>query len=471
MSLSIFIGGTGSHAGKSWMAAAVCRFLKRRGYQVAPFKAQNMSLNSYPCREGGEIGRAQVAQAEACGLEPSADMNPILLKPNTDTESQVILLGKVWRNLPAHEYYLHFDFLLEQVLAAYGRLRAQYEFLVIEGAGSVSEINFRHVDLVNLGLARRLDAPGLLVADIDRGGVFASVAGTFAVLDQEERDVLRSFAVNRFRGDPALFGGGVRELENRAARKCLGVFPHLENVRLDEEDSVWFDRRAPRCGFGGDVAILQFPLCSNFTDFQLLPGAWWVDRPLGRQFRLVILPGSKNTLSDLAWMRARRLDDWVLRQHAGGARILGVCGGYQMLGEAIEDPHGIESDRGCAQGLGLLPVRTVLSPEKTTRVVEAQTPSGVRFSAYEIHMGVTARGHGFAPFAVVKDEPEGIRAGNCYGTYLHGALENPAVLEELRGASPPGEDPPVRDKDAAYDALADWFEQHADLRLFEELYL
>ncbi|MCZ2146695.1 MAG: cobyric acid synthase [Bryobacterales bacterium] len=461
MTRPIFIGGTGSHAGKSWMTAAVCRWLRRRGVRVAPFKAQNMSLNLYPCREGGEIGRAQAVQAEACGVEPSADMNPILLKPNADTASQVVVNGKVWRDLAARDYYAHFPFLLEQALAAFRRLEARYEVVVMEGAGSIAEINFREVDLVNLGLARRVDARALLVADIDRGGVFASVVGTFCVLEREERDVVRAFAINRFRGDAALFEGGVRTLEQRTGRRCLGVFPYLDGVRIDEEDSVALEAMPAPAGYGQDAAIVKFPLMSNFTDFQLLPGARWISHPAARRFRTVILPGSKNTLSDLRWMRLRGLDRWVMEQHAHGARVIGICGGYQMMGERVAD-----GGRNAA-GLGLLPARTEMSPVKTTRVVNARMASGHDFRAYEIHMGVTAIEGVHEPFAYVGGSGEGIRHGRCAGTYLHGALEDPVVLGELLGEAPP----PAADREAAYGRLADWFEQHADTALFEELFL
>ncbi len=465
MAKFLFIGGTASHSGKSWMTAAVCRHLKRRGLRVAPFKAQNMSLNSYPCVEGGEIGRAQAAQAEACGLPPSRDMNPILLKPNCDSSSQVVVNGKVWRNLPAREYYTHFDFLLGEVMAAIGRLSKQYEAIVIEGAGSVSEINFRGVDLVNLGLASRVDAPALLVADIDRGGVFANICGTFDLLESRERSLVRSFAINRFRGDRSLFAGGVAFLENKTNRRCLGVFPYAAGIHLDEEDSVSFEAR-PGGGHSG-VAILKFPRASNLTDFNLLAGATLVDRAINVKFRVVILPGSKNTLADLEWLRSRGLEQWLHCQHAAGARILGVCGGYQMLGEFIEDPHGVESGRGRAEGLGLLPVRTELETGKTTRVVQARTPSGAPFSAYEIHMGRTARPSGAAPFAWIGDQPEGIRQDGVMGTYLHGALESAAVITEMLDLPAPV----PRDKEADYDRLADWFEASADMGLFEELYL
>ena len=283
----IFIGGTGSHAGKSWVTTALCRYLYRMGHRVAPFKAQNMSNNSMVCADGGEIGRAQVAQAEACGLSPATDMNPILLKPTGALGSQVVLNGRPWKNLKAGEYYEHFDFLLDHVLNAYARLAASYDYVVIEGAGSVTELNLKHRDLVNLGLARRLNAPSLLVADIDRGGVFASVIGTFHLLESEEAALMRSFLVNRFRGDVGLFQDGIRILEEKTKRSCLGVFPYAPDIYLDAEDSVSLEGPAVAGNSGVRAAIVRLPHISNFTDFRLLPDAVYLSelrRPLRCDF-------------------------------------------------------------------------------------------------------------------------------------------------------------------------------------------
>jgi adenosylcobyric acid synthase len=478
----ILVAGTASHAGKSWMATALCRWLRRKGWRVAPFKAQNMSLNSYPvrlgCGEGsGEIGRAQVVQAEAAGVEPTTDMNPILLKPISEGGCQVVLHGKVWRNLSAHEYYTQYDYLVEQVLAAYGRLAAQYEVVVMEGAGSAVEMNLKSRDLVNLGLAVRLNAPVLLVADIDRGGVFASVAGTFAWLDEREAALVRSFAVSRFRGDPTLFAGGRRMLEERVARPCLGVFPYLEDVRIDAEDSVSLEQRVPGTSNGLRVVIVRLPRISNFTDFSLLEGAEYITGPTAEPPDCIILPGTKNTIADLEWLRARRLDAWILEQHARGAAVWGICGGYQMLGQTICDPLRVECGQEWAPGLGLIDAETVLTAEKTTEVVEAAAAaSGRRFRAYEIHMGrTTVRAK--APFAVVNGGREGVRQEGVLGTYLHGALENPELLEELladvaaRRGKPAPMIRPGGSKEAQYERLADWFQAHAGVGVFEALYL
>jgi len=445
------------------MATAICGWLRRRGVRVAPFKAQNMSNNSYPCPGGGEIGRAQVAQAEACGLEPSVDMNPILLKPTSAMGSQVVVHGKVWRNLSAREYYEQHQYLREKVEESYARLAAAYEFIVVEGAGSIAELNLRQTDLVNLGFAARHDIPVLLVADIDRGGVFASVFGTIELLAPAERELVRAFAINRFRGDPSLFASGVKLLEKKTRKPCLGVFPFLENVRLDEEDSVSLDTRPATAWH---IAAIRFPRISNFTDFRVLPVVW-IDRPIDRKFETVFLPGSKNTIADLAWMRAQGLDRWLIEQHAAGARIIGICGGYQMLGEHVEDPNGVETEGGgSAEGLRLLPVTSTLLEQKVTQTVSARTRGGHPFQAYEIHMGETTRLTSAPCFAYLDGAPEGIEWNRCLGTYLHGAFEDPMVIEEYlgyRAAAGPA-------KAEVYDRLAEWFAQSADCAFFDRVF-
>jgi adenosylcobyric acid synthase len=460
----LLVGGTASHVGKSWMATAICGWLRRRGVRVAPFKAQNMSNNSYPCACGGEIGRAQVAQAEACGLEPSVDMNPILLKPTSAMGSQVVVQGKVWRNLSAREYYEHHEYLREKVEESYARLAAAYEFVVVEGAGSIAELNLRQTDLVNLGFAARHDIPVLLVADIDRGGVYGSVFGTIELLAPAERELVRAFAINRFRGDPSLFASGAKLLEEKTGKRCLGVFPFLENVRLDEEDSVSLDTRPAGTS---RMAAVRFPRISNFTDFRLLPVVW-IDRAVDRKFETVILPGSKNTIADLAWMRAQGLDKWLLEQHAAGARVIGICGGYQMLGERVEDPSGVEIEGGgSAEGLRLLPVMSTLLEQKVTRTVNARTRGGHPFQAYEIHMGETTRLAVAPCFAYLDGAPEGIEWNGCLGTYLHGAFEDPTVIEEYLGYRAPAQ----AAKAEVYERLAQWFTESADCAVFEQAFL
>lgn len=462
---AMMVAGTASHVGKSWMATAICRYLSRQGLKVAPFKAQNMSNNSYPCLGGGEIGRAQVAQAEACFLAPEPDMNPILLKPNSDTGSQVIVNGKVWKTLSGRDYYAEFPFLLQQVLDSFERLSRRFDFIIMEGAGSISELNLKQTDLVNLGLATRVAAPVLLVADIDRGGVFASVTGTFNLLDSSESPLVRAFVINRFRGDPALFSSGVATLEEQTRRPCLGVFPHLPDTLLDPEDGVGWNRDSSS---ESDVAIIAFPHASNLSDFRLLPTAHRITKPGSTPFRTIILPGTKNTIGDLQWLNKTGLSDWILQQHRHGATIIGVCGGYQMLGESIADPTGMESTTTSIRGLHLLPVQTVLNENKLVRSIDATMASGYRFSAYEIHLGQTTRPAHMPPFALLSDGTEdGARGNRCIGTYLHGALENAFVLSELLGRSIS----PAPSRESTYGALADWFATHADLLRFEELYL
>jgi adenosylcobyric acid synthase len=433
--------------------------------RVAPFKAQNMSNNSFPCEGGGEIGRAQVAQAQACGVEPTPDMNPILLKPTSDRGSQVVLHGKVWKTLDAASYYEEFEYLLSQVLEAFERLSRQYDFLVIEGAGSVTELNLKHRDLVNLGLATRVNAPVMLVADIDRGGVFASLVGTFALLETEERALVRGFAVNRFRGDPQLFISGTQILEQRTQRPCMGVFPYDASILLDAEDGVGIPKDR---SIGAQVAIVHLPHVSNTTDFRLLPDAVWITQPIDRQFKTILLPGTKNTIDDLHWLHRTGLADWVKHQHGNGATVMGICGGYQMLGERVEDPHGVESGRAQMDGLSLLPCTTRLSTEKVTRRVNAVSAAGTSFAAYEIHMGETTVKTSVPPFARLADgSTDGAIFNRCIGTYLHGALEDAVIALEVLGI----EVSEVPSREQNYERLADWFSNHVDERKFAELYL
>lgn len=453
----LFIGGTSSNAGKSWMATAVCAWLRRRGVAVAPFKAQNMSNNSYPCRQGGEIGRAQVVQAEACGLEPEPAMNPILLKPNGTGSSQVVVNGRVWQTLAPRAYYEHAAELRGHVRAAYDDLARRFEVIVIEGAGSVSELNLRDRDLVNLDLVVRVRAPWMLVADIERGGVFASILGTVGLLTPEERSLLRGFAINKFRGDVALFEDGARMLEMRAASHCFGIFPYASDITIDAEDSLALDTRARTpAPAGARVAIVRLPCLSNATDFRLLSWADWIQSPPAGDYDFIVLPGTKNSIGDLQWLHASGLSAWVLEQRRRGATVLGICGGFQMMGRRIDDPLGVE-DGGSAPGLGLLPAITMMRTDKRTEVKSATTRGGTRFTGYEIHMGETAFETAVPQFARFEDgTPDGACLPGVIGTYLHGALENPDVCAEVFGV-PMASLVPKREQ---YDRLADWLEEH-----------
>jgi adenosylcobyric acid synthase len=457
----LFVGGTTSNAGKSWMVTAICAWLRGRGISVAPFKAQNMSNNSYPCRAGGEIGRAQVAQAEACGLEPEPAMNPILLKPSGNGMSQVIVHGHVWKTMSAREYYAHTDELRAKVLESYEDLASRFDAVILEGAGSVTELNLRDHDLANLDLVARIGAPWVLVADIERGGVFGSVIGTVHLLDPVERSLFRGFAVNKFRGDVSLFDQGVRMLEARTASPCFGVFPYADDLHVDAEDSLAL-RTEPGTAppAGARLAIVRLPHVSNATDFRLLTWADWIISPQVHQYDFIVLPGSKNTIADLTWLHASGLADWILRQHRRGTVVVGICGGYQMLGQSIRDPDRMESEAGEAMGLGLLPAVTRLGREKRTRAVTATTAGGVRFGAYEIHLGITTvnRHEGLQPFARLDDGSlDGASGHGVVGTYLHAAFEHPEVCAEVFGIPAPV----ATSKAENYRDLAAWFERHA----------
>lgn len=428
-----------------------------------------MSNNSMACPGGlGEIGRSQAAQAAACGLDPHPDMNPILLKPSGSVGSQLVLNGKPWKNIRGRDYDGHFDFLFNQVVEAYERLAGKYDYVVVEGAGSIAELNLQRSDLVNMNLARRIDAPVLLVADIDRGGVFGAVIGTLDVLDPPDRDHVRSFLVNKFRGDPSLFEDGVGILEERTRISCLGVFPYARDIHLDAEDGVSLEEpSSQRVPSVEGVAVVALPHISNFTDFALL-GPVPVLRAVPKErFDTIILPGTKSTIEDLEWLRRTGLADWILAEHDRGTRIIGICGGFQMLGETIEDPGDVESSTNgrAVRGLGLLPAKTTIVPEKTTRPVSARTPLGISFPAYEIHMGRTTVRSDAQPFAILDDgTTDGIRWGRVFGTYLHGALEHAGIVRELLGVD-------VSDREAIgaerhYDRLAKWFEENADLEVF-----
>jgi adenosylcobyric acid synthase len=458
---SLFIGGTSSNAGKSWMATAMCAWLRGHGVSVAPFKAQNMSNNSFPCRSGGEIGRAQVAQAEACGLEPEPAMNPILLKPCGEGRSQVVVNGSMWKTVSAREFYASVTELRQVVLDAYGTLARRFDVVIVEGAGSVSELNLKGHDLVNLGLVSQIRSPWLLVADIERGGVFASILGTISLLSSDERSLFRGFAINKFQGDPTLFDDGVRLLEDRTGAPCFGVFPYAMDIQLDAEDSLALDTK-PRtqAPAGARVAIIHLPHLSNATDFRLLTWADWIRTPPAADYDFIILPGTKNTIRDLDWLRGCGLADWLLAQHRRGARIIGICGGYQILGQAVLDPSRIESDCSRAEGLGMLPVTTELRAQKQTRAVSGKTSSGVPFGAYEIHVGVTTStaSPALRPFALLDDgTADGVQSKGVIGTYLHGIFEHAAVCADVFGIDAPQ----VLSKSEHYNRLAAWFGEHA----------
>src|SRR5713226_3227950 len=379
---ALMVLGTASDAGKSLTVAALCRILWQDGYDVAPFKAQNMALNSFATRDGHEIGRAQAMQAQAAGVEPHVDMNPILLKPTSDVGSQVIINGKVLGNYCGVDYYHLKPQLLDACRAAYRRLASRHQVVVLEGAGSPDEMNLKDRDVVNLKMAEIADAACLLVTDIDRGGVFASLVGTYALLEPQERARFCGFLVNKFRGDVSLFAPGIDYLEERLSQPCLGVIPYLQDHGIDDEDSVSLERRASRPPSDRKdclcVCVVGLPYLSNFTDFTALENmpdvvVYYTRRPEeGRAADVLILPGSKNTITDLLWLRESGWEPVIESHAAAGKPLVGICGGFQMLGREIRDPHRTESDIESVPGLNLLDFTTVLEREKVTRQATAR---------------------------------------------------------------------------------------------------
>lgn len=444
MAKCIMIQGTMSNAGKSILAGGLCRIFAQDGFRTAPFKSQNMALNSFITREGLEMGRAQVMQAEAAGVEPSVLMNPILLKPTSDMGSQVIVNGEVTEVMPAAEYYRRKKELVPHILDAYNKLSDAYDVIVIEGAGSPAEINLKSGDIVNMGLARLVDAPVLLVGDIDRGGVFAQLVGTMELLEEEERQRIKGMVINKFRGDKNILLPGLAMLEERTGVPVRGVIPYF-HLDIDEEDSLTERFEKKESGGLADIAVLRFPRISNFTDFMALEcmeevSVRYVSAPgeFGHP-DAVLLPGSKNTIEDLLWMRQNGLEAKVLRHASEGKTVFGICGGYQMLGQEICDPKGVER-RGTVAGIGLLPVRTVFEREKTRTRVRGricsvdgilQGMSRLPAEGYEIHMGRTVCEEGVRPFLEIENEENGavIRDGavckNVYGCYVHGLFDLP----------------------------------------------
>ena len=438
----IMVQGTMSGAGKSLLCAALCRIFAQDGLRAVPFKSQNMALNSFVTKDGLEMGRAQVVQAQAAGVEPDVRMNPILLKPSSDVGSQVIVNGEVRGQMKASEYFRTKRQLVPDILKAYDSLAEEADVIVIEGAGSPAEINLKSEDIVNMGLAEMVDAPVLLVGDIDRGGVFAQLYGTVELLEEKERQRIKGLVINKFRGDVEILRPGLSMLEEKTRLPVVGVVPYLK-VDIEDEDSL-SQRLEMRDGKKPlDAAIIRLPHLSNFTDFMPLEqhpllGVRYVSNAheLGAP-DLILLPGTKNTVDDLLWLRQCGLETALLKLAAKGTPVLGVCGGYQMLGQTLDDPTGSESGRPqTLRGLGLLPTRTVFSEQKRRAQVKATAAAapfaGAELEGYEIHTGVTeAEGE---PFAHYPDGGrEGCVQGNVFGTYLHGLFDTGTLTEALAG--------------------------------------
>jgi len=471
---SLMIQGTGSDVGKSLIVAGLARLYARRGLKVRPFKPQNMSNNAAVTADGGEIGRAQALQARAAGVAPSVHMNPVLLKPQSEIGSQVVVQGRMVGTARAREYQDWKPHLLAAVVESFGRLRAESDLVLVEGAGSASEVNLRRGDIANMGFARATGTPVILLGDIDRGGVIASLVGTKAVIDPEDAAMVRGFLVNRFRGDPALFSDGMRLIAERTGWESLGLIPHFpEAARLPAEDVLGL-KGAERPG-GKVVAVPVLPRIANFDDLDPLraePGVSVVlvepGRPIPAGADLVLLPGSKTTIPDLAFLRAQGWDVDILAHRRRGGRVLGLCGGYQMLGTSLSDPHGIEGPPGTVAGLGLLDVATVLTPEKRLAAARGVSlPDETPFTGYEMHVGETAGPDAARPLVRLADgRPDGAVSadGLVCGTYVHGlfADEGQRALWLSRLGAAPGPEAYEAVIERVLDRLADHLAAHVD---------
>ncbi len=524
MAKKIMIQGTMSGSGKSFVVAGLCRYFKNQGYKVAPFKSQNMALNSYVTAEGLEIGRAQAMQAEAAGVVPSVSMNPILLKPNSDFGSQVILNGKVHGNVRAMDYFFHKKQFIPEILSAFHKLEEEYDIIVIEGAGSPAEINLKQDDIVNMGLAKLVDAPVLLVGDIDRGGVFASLFGTVKLLDNEEQERIKGLIINKFRGDLKILEPGLGQLFDLLQKKIVGCIP-MRNIDIEDEDSL--SERFKTGGIKNDggihVAVIHFPHISNFTDFNVFERVDGISSKYIERFEkldeydLIVLPGTKSTIRDLNWLRSVGLDAEIKKQAAMRKPVIGICGGYQMLGRRIIDRYGVESDVPKSEGLGLLDMETCFEKQKTTKLAFAkfvpsmeefgmsglnpsdaskgmQSMSGLNPSdassamrnkpfdaafpihAYEIHMGNSKNLGGCVPFVETdKGDIAGLQAKDrtVFGTYLHGFFDNLCVLEFLERITGKCVDKPEIDyyeyKEREYEKLGALMEESLDMEYIKTL--
>lgn len=489
MAKNIMIQGTMSNAGKSLLVAGLCRIFRQDGFVTAPFKSQNMALNSFITEEGLEMGRAQVVQAEAAGVSPSVFMNPILLKPTNDTGSQVIVNGEVIGNMNARDYFTYKKELVPDILKAYQQLERQFERIVIEGAGSPAEINLKQDDIVNMGLAKLVDAPVLLVGDIDRGGVFAQLAGTVMLLEPKERVRIQGMIINKFRGDQSILDPGVEMIQEITGIPVVGVVPYMQ-VDIEEEDSLTGRFAAENPAGLIDIAVIRLPRISNFTDFAVFEQMEQINLhyvtsagQLG-QPDMILLPGTKNTISDLKWLRQNGLEAAIYRAKERGSVVFGICGGYQMLGMHISDPEQVE-EGGQLRGMGLLPVNTTLTREKTRSQVQGclgkltgvlECLSGIPFAGYEIHMGRTeldeVQGAAVAEIQQQTYRMDGCCKENVYGTYIHGIFDEEGIvkamlasLAERKGITLGNLTEMTRKeyKESQYNLLADTLRRHLDM--------
>ncbi len=489
---TIMIQGTASAVGKSVIAAALCRIFKQDGYKVAPFKAQNIALNSFATKGGGEIGRAQAVQAEAAGIEPSVDMNPVLLKPTSNSGCQVVVLGKVVRTVAAQDYSNYSLSLLKTVTGSLNRLRAEYDIVVIEGAGSTAEINLKDREIVNMRIAKASGSPVLLVGDIDKGGVFASLVGTLELLDKEEQHYVKGLIINKFRGDVALLKSAIDFVEKKTKLPVLGIIPYFKDIRIAQEDSVYLDERQKNNVSGKlNIAIIRLPHIACYDDFDPLEedgcNVNYITKPSELMNpHLIILPGTKSTTNDMQYLHQSGFTKAILEKAKSGTPIVGICGGYQILGKKILDPQKVESDKTEVEGLGLLNVITEFGKEKSTVQVKAKSVSqkglltrtkDIEISGYEIHMGQTRNVEKNAAFKVVEasqgkpDYHDGAidATGMILGTYIHGFFNSDNFrqvffnnlrrrwgLKENSGST-------IMDKEREYDKLADVIRQNLDM--------
>jgi adenosylcobyric acid synthase len=490
---SLMVMGTASDVGKSVVVTGLCRLFADADIRVAPFKSQNMSNNAAVCADGGEIGRAQVVQAEACGLEPTVDMNPVLLKPESDRSCQVVIRGQARFRMTTREYSGYREQAWPEIVRSYERLAEQFELIVIEGAGGAAEVNLRHRDVVNWSVAELADAPVLIVADIDKGGALASLVGTIVLLSSSERRRVKGFIINKFRGDPALLDGGLKIIEQHTGVPILGVLPHAGNLEIPEEDGAGLKSGTkPRIDCQVSIGVLVFPRISNYTDFEPFlrepdVSLQYVEHPdPAATFDVICLPGTKSTIADLAWLRAMGWEKFIAAHHAAGGSVVGICGGYQMMGRNIEDPEHIESDAGSVEGLRLLDFKTVFEKEKVTSQVDGiHIRSGLAISGYEIHCGRITSLRSNRPFRIRRrgglssDQFEGALDDRLIGTSIHGVFDAPEFrrhfLNEVRkrkGLAPLAiamneNAHEVRDK--AYDRFAQLLRAHLKTSVIAEL--
>ena len=500
----IMVQGTSSNVGKSILVTALCRIFKQDGYSVAPYKSQNMALNAFVTKEGGEMGRAQVVQAEASGIEPSVHMNPILLKPEADARSQVVVLGKVQTTVKAKDYYTLTDSLLKTAMDSLTKLRSQYDIVVIEGAGSPAEINLSKHEIANMRIAREASAPVLLVGDIDRGGIYASFYGTVQLLSKEDRKHIKGYIINKLRGDGSLLAPANKILEKKTRITIVGTVPYLRNMAIAQEDSVYLDtlqEENAQCDL--DVAIMRFPHISNYDDFDQIKAFGSALRYVQKTSELgnphiIILPGSKNTFADLKWLKDTGLFNAIKEKNTQGIIIIGICGGYQIMGKTLSDPLGIEKNNedqtAQAQedsGLAILDAHTCFANEKRTCQTNAEIiqnrgiladTSGIKLSGYEIHMGRTTVESACAFNFCIQDGKscavqDGAlnKDGNAFGTYLHGIFDSSeftsVLLNNIRSyyGLPKRHNMTGINKNAEYDKLADIVRQNIDMTKIYEI--